>query len=89
MQGLYEPGETIDPLDAPVAFQLGAVESSYVDANGNTIVYTLDQAGQIVSAMDEVGALPTVVRNEENLVTSRTVPEVMLPPLPTMRMGMS
>jgi len=54
VQGLYEPDETIDPLDAPVAFQLGAVESSYVDANGNTIAYTLDQAGQIVSAMDEV-----------------------------------
>jgi RHS repeat-associated protein len=72
VQGLYEPDETLDPLGAPVAFQLGAVESKYVDANGNTITYTLDQAGQIVSASDEVGNLPNVDRNEDNLIVRRT-----------------
>ncbi|NJN13090.1 MAG: RHS repeat protein [Richelia sp. RM1_1_1] len=72
VQGLYASNRTIDPLNAPVAFQLGAVESTYVDGNGNTIVNTLDQAGQIVSSTDEVGALPTVERNEDNLITSQT-----------------
>ena len=72
VQGLYTPDRTINPLNAPVAFQLGAVESTYVDGNGNTIVNTLDQAGQIVSSTDEVGALPTVERNEDNLITRST-----------------
>ena len=72
VNGLYRPEQTIDPLNAPLAFQIGDVaESSYVDANGNTITYTLDQMGQIVSARDEIGALPTTRRNEDNLITQQ------------------
>ena len=73
VQGLYRPEETIDPLNAPVASQLSdAPESTYVDANGNTITYVLDQAGQTVSVSDEEGELPTVQRNENNLVERST-----------------
>ena len=73
VNGLYEPDQTIDPLNAPLAFQIGDVaESTYVDANGNTITYTLDQMGQIISVADEVGALPTIQRNEDNLITQQT-----------------
>ncbi|WP_353928958.1 Ig-like domain-containing protein [Okeanomitos corallinicola TIOX110] len=72
VQGLYLPNQTIDPINAPVAFQLGEAASTYTDANGNEIVNILDQAGQIVSSSDEVGLLPTVERNEDNLVTQQT-----------------
>ena len=72
VQGLYEPNKTNDPLNAPVAFQLGAATSTYTDANGNKIVNTLDRAGQIVSSADSVGLLPSVKRNQDNLVTQQT-----------------
>ena len=72
VQGLYEPNKTNDPLKAPVAFQLGAATSTYTDANGNKIVNTLDKAGQIVSSSDAVGLLPSVKRNQDNLVTQQT-----------------
>lgn len=72
VQGLYEPNKTNDPLNAPVAFQLGAATSTYTDANGNKIVNTLDRAGQIVSSADDVGLLPKVERNKDNLVTKQT-----------------
>ncbi|WP_217385551.1 Ig-like domain-containing protein [Dolichospermum sp. UHCC 0259] len=72
VQGLYLPNQTIDPVNAPVAFQLGEVTSTYTDANGKQIVNILDQAGQIVSSSDEVGLLPSVERNEDNLVTQQT-----------------
>lgn len=72
VQGLYEPNKTNDPLKAPVAFQLGAATSTYTDSNGNKIVNTLDRAGQIVSSADDVGLLPSVKRNQDNLVTQQT-----------------
>ena len=73
VQGLYRPEETLDPLNAPVAFQLSDdPESTYVDANGDTITYVLDQAGQTCAAADQEGALPTVQRNENNLVERST-----------------
>jgi RHS repeat-associated protein len=72
VQGLYEPNKTNDPLKAPVAFQLGAATSTYTDANGNKIVNTLDRAGQIVSSSDAVGLLPSVKRNEDNMITQQT-----------------
>ena len=53
---------------APEATALGEVKSIYVDANGNTITYVLDQAGQIVEASDEVGSLLMVTRDEDNLI---------------------
>jgi RHS repeat-associated protein len=72
VQGLYEPGKTNNPLVAPVAFRLGATSSTYVDANGQKIINILDQAGQTVSASDEVGLLPKVKRNSDNLVIEQT-----------------
>lgn len=72
VQGLYAPNKTIDPVNAPLAFQLGNAASTYTDANGKKIVNNLDQAGQIVSSSDEVGLLPAVKRNEDNLVTQQT-----------------
>ncbi len=72
VQGLYEPNKTNDPLNAPVAFQLGVATSTYTDGNGNKIVNVLDRAGQIVSSSDDVGLLPKVERNTDNLVTKQT-----------------
>lgn len=72
VQGLYQPEQTINPLSAPVAFRLGAAEASYVDGKGNVVNKTLDRAGQTVSSSDGIGALPSVQRNEQNLVTSST-----------------
>ncbi|MFN9965151.1 MAG: hypothetical protein ACK52F_00065, partial [bacterium] len=72
VQGLYAPNKTIDPVNAPVAFQLGNAASTYTDANGKKIVNNLDKAGQIVSSSDEVGLLPAVKRNQDNLVTQKT-----------------
>ncbi len=72
VQGLYEANRTIDPVNAPVAFRLGQVASTYTDANGNQIVKVIDKAGQVVSATDVVGILPSVQRNQDNLVTRQT-----------------
>jgi YD repeat-containing protein len=72
VQGLYELNRTNDPLNAPVAFRLGAVSSTYVDANGQSIVNNLDQAGQTISSCDQVGFLPQVKRNNDNLVIEQT-----------------
>ncbi|QUY44819.1 RHS repeat-associated core domain-containing protein [Acaryochloris marina] len=83
VQGLYTPEETaVNPFNfngvdfflnsAPSTFRLGSAESTYVDANGNTIVNTLDQAGQLVSSTDDVGSRPQVRRNQDNLITSST-----------------
>ncbi|MEA5534957.1 RHS repeat-associated core domain-containing protein [Crocosphaera sp. XPORK-15E] len=69
VQGLYQPNQTTNLFSAPSAFRLGAVESVYRDANGNIRRTLLDQAGQLVSASDEVGVLPSIERNEENLIT--------------------
>ncbi len=69
VQGLSQRNLTTNPVTAPSAFQLGAVESVYVDANGKKKTTQLDQAGQLVSSFDEVGMLPSVERNEDNLVT--------------------
>ena len=72
VQGLYRPEETIDPLNAPVVFMPGEAESFSADASGNVVQSTLDNAGQVVSSTDSSGFLPSVERNDENLVTERT-----------------
>jgi RHS repeat-associated protein len=70
VQGLSRPEDTIDPFNAPFAFQLtDDAEGTYVDANGNTLTSELDRAGQRVTAADEVGELPRVQRNDDNLVS--------------------
>jgi RHS repeat-associated protein len=73
IQGLNRPNETLDPFATKEIFQLiNEPESTYTDANGNEIVYTIDRAGQIVSSSDGVGAFNSVERNEDNLVTTNT-----------------
>ncbi len=71
-QGLYSPEATINPLSSPVARTTNDAVSSYANGNGNVRVTELDQAGQLVNARDGEGVLPSVARNEANLVTSRT-----------------
>ena len=71
VQGLYRPEETIDPLNAPVALVPGEVESFAADASGNVTRNLLDNAGQTVNSVDSAGFLPSVSRNDENLVTER------------------
>jgi len=72
VQGLYRPSDTINPLNAPVAQPLGAVESSYADGSGGVITQVLDQTGQVVSAKDGEGNQPSFERNQNLLVTKRT-----------------
>ncbi|NET39337.1 MAG: RHS repeat protein, partial [Cyanothece sp. SIO1E1] len=70
-QGLYRPDATLDPFQAPDAYQSGAAEAFYVDGNGNTRIQALDQGGQITSSSDGAGNLPGAERNDDNLVTQQ------------------
>jgi RHS repeat-associated protein len=72
VQGLYRQQDTINPLNAPVAKPLGAVEASYADGSGGVVTQILDQTGQVVSAKDGGGLKPTFERNQNLLVTKRT-----------------
>ncbi len=69
---LLRPEATIDPLNPPQAFVLGAAESNYADGNGNVIRTLLDQAGQEVLSIDTIGRQSTIQRNQQNLVTRQT-----------------
>jgi RHS repeat-associated protein len=68
-QGLKRPEQTLNPYNAPLAKELGDVDASYADGNGNVIRTKLDQEGQAVSSVDGAGFLPEVERNDNNLVT--------------------
>ncbi|TAG67879.1 MAG: hypothetical protein EAZ25_05665 [Oscillatoriales cyanobacterium] len=72
VQGLYRKEDTTNPLNAPVAKPLGAVEASYADGSGGVVTQILDQTGQVVSAKDGGGNKPTFERNQNLLVTKRT-----------------
>ncbi|MEG4322317.1 MULTISPECIES: FG-GAP-like repeat-containing protein [unclassified Microcoleus] len=72
VQGLYREQDTTNPLNAPVAKPLGAVEASYADGSGGVVTQILDQTGQVVSAKDGGGNKPTFERNPNFLVTKRT-----------------
>jgi RHS repeat-associated protein len=72
VQGLYREQDTINPLNAPVAKPLGAVEASYADGSGGVITQVLDQTGQVVSTKDGGGLKPSFERNQNLLVTKRT-----------------
>jgi RHS repeat-associated protein len=72
VQGLYRQQDTTNPLNAPVAKPLGAVEASYADGSGGVITQVLDQTGQVVSAKDGGGLKPSFERNQNLLVTKRT-----------------
>jgi RHS repeat-associated protein len=72
VQGLYRKEDTTNPLNAPVAKPLGAVEASYADGSGGVVTQVLDQTGQVVSAKDGGGNKPAFERNQNLLVTKRT-----------------
>lgn len=72
VQGLYRKEDTTNPLNAPVAQPLGAVEASYADGSGGVVTQILDQTGQVVSAKDGGGNKPTFERNPNLLVTQKT-----------------
>ncbi|WP_223300941.1 FG-GAP-like repeat-containing protein [Oscillatoria nigro-viridis] len=72
VQGLYRKEDTTNPLNAPVAQPLGAVEASYADGSGGVVTQILDQTGQVVSAKDGGGNKPTFERNPNLLVTKKT-----------------
>lgn len=71
-RGLYAPDVTTDPLNPALVTTIETAISTYTDANGRTTTYVLDQVGQVVSATDEVGALPVTERNDENQVVRQT-----------------
>ncbi|MGB3654038.1 MAG: FG-GAP-like repeat-containing protein [Rivularia sp. (in: cyanobacteria)] len=71
-QGLNRSGKTLDPFNAPVAKGLGDADASFADGNGNVTRTKLDQAGQAISSIDGAGLLPSVERNDNNLVTKST-----------------
>ncbi|BAZ08411.1 FG-GAP repeat-containing protein [Calothrix sp. NIES-4071] len=73
VQGLYRNEQTINPSTAPIAKPLNnTADASYADGNGNVVRTLLDQRGQMVTATDGAGFLPTVERNANNLVTKST-----------------
>lgn len=79
VQGLFRPEQTAaDPfattLSNPVAGRVPLPESIFADINGNVTRSKLDQYGQVVTAIDKVGALPSVVRNSDNLPVQTTDP---------------
>ncbi len=71
VRGLYPATQTQDPMNAPLAVRTNG-ESVYVTPTGNTIRTQLDGAGQLISESDNLGPLPTVQRDGNNLVTRST-----------------
>ena len=71
-QGLLPPTATTQPHDAPTAPVLGAPFAKIADPNGNVRSIQLDRTGQVVDGRDAVGRLPSVARNDNNLVTRAT-----------------
>ena len=77
IQGLFPPEQTAadpiaTPLSNPIAGRIPLPESTFVDSNGNATRSKLDDRGQVVSAADSLGALPSIVRNAENLPVQAT-----------------
>ena len=70
-QVLYPATRTIDPANPPSVTPKVAANARYADANGNVTELQLDKAGQVKSAQDSVGRLPSVVRNNQNLVVNQ------------------
>jgi RHS repeat-associated protein len=71
-QTLVRPDLTADYKKVLMAFPLSSRVATYADGNGNVSAFTLDDKGQVVSERDSVGALPSVVRNSQDLVTQQT-----------------
>lgn len=77
IQGLHSPEQTAadpiaTPLANPVAGKVPRPESLFADINGNVTRSRLDEFGQVVSATDNVGTLPSVDRNSDNLPVKMT-----------------
>lgn len=72
IQGLSPPEQTaadpiLTPLANPLAGRIPLPEATFVDTNGNVTRSTLDIRGQVTSASDSIGSLPSTVRNSDNL----------------------
>ncbi|NJL52132.1 MAG: RHS repeat protein [Hydrococcus sp. SU_1_0] len=72
VEGLYRPEQTTNISSPPPANRLSEeIFSSFADGNGNVEVSQLDQAGQVISTVDQEGSsLSDLERNEDNLITS-------------------
>jgi RHS repeat-associated protein len=67
-QFIFPPEATIHRTGAPSIRDNPAATAQVGEANGRVIETQLDQAGQIRSQRDSIGALPTVARDAQNLV---------------------
>lgn len=88
LKGLYHPNETKKLFSYNTAGDITGViaprpvfltdteaitpEAKYIDGNGHEVRTRLDQGGHAAASFDEVGALPTVERNQQHLI-SRSV----------------
>jgi YD repeat-containing protein len=70
---LAAPSQTTDALNAPVASSLSNIEAIYTDANGHSTAVTLDRRGQLVSASDQQGFMPSEQRDEATNLISEQV----------------
>jgi len=72
VEGLYRPEATTNITSPPSAHRLSEeIFSSFADGNGNVEVSQLDQAGQVIQSLDEVGSsVSSIERNADNLITS-------------------
>jgi RHS repeat-associated protein len=68
VRGLAPHGSTFDPFDAPVAAGDLTGNSTYIDANGNSTITTLDSLGQANTLKDPIGSLAS---NEYDQGTNR------------------
>ena len=57
---------------APAADDVRSPEASFTDANGNMTMTTVDETGLLTGRSDEEGPLPSVVRDDNNLVLRQT-----------------
>lgn len=77
-RSVFEPAQTIGLLPAEVTSNPSTaaavrpnsrqIVARFSDPNGNVTSSVLDKAGQIVSQTDDEGNLPSVVRNQDNLL---------------------
>jgi RHS repeat-associated protein len=70
VQGLLRPEATIDPLAPPPTIRQTLANALSADANGNVTRTELDQAGQLIAAVDAVGPMGTTRRDARNLATT-------------------
>jgi YD repeat-containing protein len=64
VKGLYPPSQTADFANAPESYSPDFTEAitpaaAYTDGNGNTTYYQLNQRGDLITAGDSIGVLPS------------------------------